>query len=101
MSEKKILHLTLKKEWFDEIAMGKKKSEYREDKPYWRKRLIGSDGIFKQFDEVHFRNGYSKNSPFMRVEFITTSRILNAKDIWIFGIYLGDILEIRNWKEKE
>jgi len=35
-----------------------KKEEYREIKPYWRKRLIG-----KKFDAIHFRNGYGKNAP--------------------------------------
>lgn len=36
----KILHLTLKKKWFDMIASGEKKEEYREIKPYWEKRFI-------------------------------------------------------------
>ena len=36
----KILHLTLKKKWFDMILSGEKTDEYREIKPYWTKRLI-------------------------------------------------------------
>lgn len=36
----KTLHLTLKKKWFDMIASGEKKEEYREIKPYWLKRLM-------------------------------------------------------------
>lgn len=36
----KILHLNLKKKWFDLIDKGIKKEEYREIKPYWEKRLI-------------------------------------------------------------
>ena len=60
----KILHLTLKKKWFDLIASGEKKHEYREDKPYWKTRLVG-----KEFDIIRFRNGYSKDSPVMDVEF--------------------------------
>ena len=36
----KTLHLTLKKKWFDMIASGKKKEEYREIKPYWFERLV-------------------------------------------------------------
>lgn len=35
----KILHLTLKKKWFDMTESGVKKEEYREIKPYWIKRL--------------------------------------------------------------
>lgn len=39
----RILHLTLKKKWFDMIASGEKKEEYREIKPYWISRLV--DGL--------------------------------------------------------
>lgn len=64
----KTLHLTLKKKWFDMIASGEKKEEYREDKAYWRRRLlhrgIVADG--KLFHEVQFRNGYRADSPKMR-----------------------------------
>ena len=35
MKKDNILHLTLKKKYFDEILSGKKKKEYRELKPYW------------------------------------------------------------------
>ena len=34
-----VLRLTLKKKWFDMIAAGIKKEEYREWKPYWFNRL--------------------------------------------------------------
>jgi hypothetical protein len=59
----KLLHLTLKKKWFDMIAAGEKREEYREIKPYWNKRLQG-----KRYDAIQFRNGYSKNAPKMTVE---------------------------------
>jgi hypothetical protein len=36
----KVLHLTLKKKWFDMIASGEKKEEYREIKPFWATRLL-------------------------------------------------------------
>lgn len=36
----KILHLTLKKEWYDMIERGIKTEEYREVKPYWTKRFL-------------------------------------------------------------
>lgn len=35
----KTLHLTLNKKWFDMIAAGVKKEEYREIKPYWERRF--------------------------------------------------------------
>ena len=62
-TKSKTLHLTLKKKWFDLIASGEKKEEYREIKPYWRTRLVG-----KRFDRIIFRNGYSKDSPTVVVE---------------------------------
>lgn len=60
----RVLHLTLKKKWFDMIASGVKKEEYRETKPYWDKRLLGKD-----YDVIRFRNGYAKDSPTMTVEY--------------------------------
>lgn len=39
MSQQTTLNLTLKKKWFDMIASGEKKEEYREIKPYWMNRL--------------------------------------------------------------
>ena len=60
---KRVLHLTLKRRWFDMIASGTKREEYREMKPYWNKRLSG-----QRFDAVHFRNGYSADAPAMLVE---------------------------------
>ena len=38
--KKKILTLTISKQWFDMIADGKKDEEYREIKPYWVARLF-------------------------------------------------------------
>lgn len=70
----KILHLTLKKKWFDMIASGKKKEEYLEMKPYWQHRLV-KQGYWhtqavKDFDIIRFKNGYGKNAPTMDVEFL-------------------------------
>ena len=39
MENNNILHLVLKKQWYDLIGSGIKKEEYREIKPYWIKRL--------------------------------------------------------------
>jgi hypothetical protein len=61
----RILHLTLKKKWFDMIASGEKREEYREIKPYWTRRIAepGTD-----YDAVKFRNGYRPDSPTVTVE---------------------------------
>ena len=53
--EKKVLTLTISKEWFDLIASGVKNEEYREIKPYWAERLLYIDksvvGVIKSFKE--------------------------------------------------
>jgi hypothetical protein len=66
----KVLHLTLFKKWFEEILKGNKKTEYREIKPYWTKRLFNPDGSARKYNYIVFRNGYSKNSPKIKVEFM-------------------------------
>jgi hypothetical protein len=102
---KRILHLTIKKKWFDLIASGEKNIEYREAKPYWDKRLCQDNGLTKTFDEVHFKNGYNKKCPFMRIVFsgiIYTSLNFHKptqgeklKTRRFYAIVLGEILEIR------
>jgi len=88
----KILHLTLKKKWFDMIASGEKREEYREIKPYWIKRLN------KSYDVIKFRNGYSKDSPTMIVELKEICRSLGVIE-WgapekepVYILRLGKIL---------
>jgi hypothetical protein len=49
MSANRILHLHLEREWFDDIAEGRKRYEYRAYKEYWKKRLEG-----REFDIVRF-----------------------------------------------
>ena len=65
MTELTVLDLTIKKKWFDMIASGEKKEEYREMKPYWDARLIEDGYYFRHFDLVKFRNGYKKDSPYI------------------------------------
>lgn len=61
----KILHLTLKKKWFDMIQSGEKREEYRKASDWIRSRLIG-----KEYDTVRFRNGYAPASPVVDVEYL-------------------------------
>lgn len=49
----KTLHLTLKKKWFDMIASGEKKEEYREIKPYWIARFIDWSEYPKESADEH------------------------------------------------
>lgn len=77
--KKKVLHLSVKKQWFDMISAGEKTEEYREIKPYWIQRLtIGYFEVamnvtlndilyvkasYRPFTHVLFINGYRKDSP--------------------------------------
>lgn len=61
-----ILKLVLKKKWYDMIASGEKKEEYREITNYWIKRISG-----KGYKFVTFYLGYAKNRPSMTFEMRT------------------------------
>ena len=50
----KILHQSLKAEWYRMIESGFKREEYREPTAYWCKRFVGLD-----FLPFSYRNGYS------------------------------------------
>lgn len=98
----KILHLTLKKKWFDMIASGEKREEYREIKPYWLKRFKYDfcHELNYEYTHIKFKNGYSKNAPEMLIELNDIGFGL-AKPEWsdnwqgeVFVIKLGNITPI-------
>ena len=80
---KKVLTLTISKQWFDMIVSGEKNEEYREIKQYWTSRLVNQKSEsgevlfdefggycrvigkleYKPFTHVLFVNGYRKDSP--------------------------------------
>jgi len=91
MEKSKVLHLVLKKKWYDMIASGIKKEEYRDYTIYWDRRLLRwkeaqadyqrilagkllfpgknfIDNYYRHFDRVHFSLGYTKN-PAKSMEF--------------------------------
>ncbi|NOI32161.1 ASCH domain-containing protein [Vibrio coralliilyticus] len=51
----KILHLNLKKIYFDQIKDGSKKEEFRLQNDFWKQRLEGRD-----YDQIHIKCGYPK-----------------------------------------
>lgn len=65
-----VLHLTLKRKWYDMIASGEKKEEYREEKPYWDVRIRNwIDRLLfgrKGYQVVAFSLGYAKPDMFFR-----------------------------------
>lgn len=91
----RILHLTLKKKWFDMIASGEKKEEYREIKPYWNKRLHKTF-----YTHIKFRNGYRADAPNIFIE-LKGQHIGNGNVNWgapenknVYVLRLGNILKI-------
>lgn len=95
--KKKVLILTVSKEWFDMIVAGEKKEEYREIKMYWLKRLfyqvkdkikkpykyekITSNTVFFLIDETiaqlltrFIKNKWLKVIPYTHVLFINGYR---------------------------
>lgn len=108
----KILHLTLKKKWFDMELSGEKPEEYRDIKPYWIKRLVesmsydvsdpGSRDIiynFKHFDAINFTNGYGKNAPSFLIK-LKKIQVGEGKVKWgaepdkeYFVLQLGEIIK--------
>lgn len=98
--EKKVLFLTLKKEYYDQIKRGEKTSEFREYKKHWIQKLINKDGSFKTYDLIHFQNGYHTNAPKMFVEFkgikINKNKIGFLKWEKEFEIKLGEIVKEEN-----
>jgi hypothetical protein len=89
---KRLLHLNLHREFFAAIAAKKKRIEYRDQTPYWKKRLEDRD-----YDVIQFRNGYATNAPEMLVEFRGLRRYGKGKKAY-YAIRLGEILKIKRWK---
>lgn len=89
-----VLCLTLHREFFDAILGGTKKTEYRENKKYWQRRLIG-----RTYTEVHFRNGYATNAPFMRVQYKGLRKVRRGGKMQ-FAIRLGKILELKHYRSR-
>lgn len=87
-----ILHLNLHREYFVQIAAGTKRIEYREQTPYWNRRLEG-----REYDVIQFRNGYATKAPEMQVEFCGMSKVRKWGGRY-YAIRLGRILKIKRWK---
>ena len=52
--DNKTLHLVLKRKWWDMIASGEKKEEYREANKYWAKRLL--DIQYRLCPNIEYQN---------------------------------------------
>lgn len=62
------LILVVRHKWFDKIASGEKKAEFRSCGPYWDKRLA------KTYNYLEFRRGYVK-TPWIRFKYEPPTRL--------------------------
>lgn len=100
--EKKVLTLTISKEWFDKIVSNEKKEEYREIKPYWIKRLTTNCEVvydvvaetycgkvlYRPYTHVLFINGYGDDKPRIEKE-IESIDIDRPRKGWCPDEFLG------------
>ena len=91
-----MLVLKIKKKWFEMIASGEKKEEYREIKPYWVTRFnneldkmlnpiipndIEKDLVrYPLWMTVYFRNVYGKNRPTLKCK--VKLKIKEGREEW-------------------
>lgn len=62
-SECVILPLVLKGKWYDMIASGEKKEEYRDLKPYYTTRIVNwHNKMWPGYAVVEFRYGYARDA---------------------------------------
>ena len=87
----KVLHLVLKRKYFERIYNGTKKTEYRDFTPYWQKRIEG-----KHYTHIKFQLAYTKNPPTMLVE-ILDRNIVEYKGKKSYAFDLGKIIEVNNY----
>ena len=83
---KKLLHLPLKKQWYEMIESGVKPEEYREIKPHWNKRFTGYELFWpshlnghnnpnvKGYTHVRFSYGYTRRTMTFEIDSITVGK---------------------------
>lgn len=100
----KTLTLAVNKQWFDMIASGVKKEEYRKIEQYYYSRFD------KPLTHVKFTNGYGKKVPSATVELLGIGKGI-PKPEWsegtieqgteVFVLALGEIVELKPGKNSE
>ena len=102
MTSPKILHLTLKKSWFDLMISGEKTTEFRKPSDWIKQRLID-----KEYALIRFVNGYGSDKPFFVTKYLgyevakKDEEILFKKETVVMKkgdckIFLGEIIEKGN-----
>jgi len=84
---------TVERQWLREIIAQRKKVEYREIKPYWKRRF---DAVKVPF-LLRLINGMQRNAPEVTVEII---RVTANKSQNRYELRIGKIVSAKNWDKK-
>ena len=87
-----MLILHLHRPWFEAIAMGYKRYEFREVTPYWKKRLEG-----REYDQVLLHNGYHPTDPMLVMAYEGYEQVEVAGRPY-YKLQLGAVHEVRNYE---
>jgi len=103
-SECAVLPLVLKRRWYDMIDSGeKRRKEYREYKPYWRKRVLRWLYRMEETHVVAFSRGYRKPDMFFVACTSFNTRIGHERPDWgepetqHYIIYLFERVNLEDW----
>ena len=86
----KTLHLVLKFKWYDMIARGEKKEEYRSISSFWLKKINDGSALC---DKVRFHRGYTDTTMTFKIKDIKVGKgktEWGAPDEDVFIIKLGE-----------
>jgi hypothetical protein len=99
-----MLTFPIKKKWFDMIASGEKKEEYRDVSPYYNSRLGKHEGTEQ---DIMLRNGYSDMSPMIQLKAFISRGIgnpkwgaLTGKEYWVMKIIEFKVIPAEVFKIK-
>lgn len=99
MEKIKPLFLILKKKYFDQIATGEKREEYREAKPHWVNRIEG-----RKYSHIIFQNGYATDAPRIEIEYKgwykkkLKHEFFDNKAVTVYALKLGKIINYKKLK---
>lgn len=96
-SKKMILTLRMCSKDFAKLIKGEITSEQREIKPFRTSRLLETQGTFKQFEELHIKNGYKADAPLAIYEFWGIKKVKNQKGEEVFEIRFGKLKSIDHY----
>lgn len=72
------LHLILKTCWYNMITQGIKREEYRENKPYWKKRLFSH-----KYTHVCFHRAYTNETMTYKIASISIGKGRTEWRAWV------------------